>query len=160
MSEAEKQVPSYVGKSRLHLVPTDDNILLAGKVRLSLLSFSKDKPDEQETFKFYVIGFGNKVEDLNFDDEVKTMPNMAGMVNIPNNFRSFAKLSTMIRRLNPKEYKDYADSLVADEDGIKRIEITEYFLIKRYAILGVYTDDPARNAIKDEESNANDTTNN
>lgn len=137
MSKANE---NQIGTSQLLIVPTDDNILLRGTAQNSTLGMINTEYDKGEQFTYTVVGFGNKVTDLEIGDIVKTMPGAEGRITVPENDKSFERVAKYLKSLKNREFEEY----IAVNP---KTQFEEYFLIKRYAILAVINPDNSRNAI-------------
>ena len=133
-----------IGVSTVSFIPVDDCILIKGTAYNSALSVANATPDEKENFKLHVAGYGAKVKDVELKDEVVVMPNSLKALTIPENEKSFEKIHNHLRSLRAKELEDFINSLPANN---KKLEFEEYFVIRRYEILGIFTKDTTRNAI-------------
>jgi len=154
----EARLAKIVGTSQIGFIPTDDNVLLLGSAYNSALGFLNKNYDAGKLFTFKVIGFGNKVTDLLLDDNVKIMPGQEGIITIKDNLESFDAISKMLKGLKSKEYEEFIQDL-SKRTGSTDLKFSEYFIVKRYAVLGIYSDDSTRNAIKYTIDNAGNVSN-
>lgn len=146
----EARLAKIVGISTIGFVPTNDNILVEGTAMNSCLGIKEKKPDDGKYFTFKVIGFGKDVVDLQIGDAIQLMNNSVTKITGIENAKSFESMTKMLKALSNKEYTELIEDLLKRTNHAD-IEFMEYFVAKRYAVLGIYTNDNTRNAINNAE---------
>jgi predicted DNA-binding antitoxin AbrB/MazE fold protein len=134
------KILNVIGSSTREFIPTDDNVLVVGKARNSILALTDNKPESTEFFTFYVEGFGKNVTDLSIGDCVKLMPGSEGRIILKSNDKSFEQISSTLRKLTSKEREEFFASIEKQPDGRKMLDFHEYFVVKRYAVVGIFAD--------------------
>lgn len=129
---------SIVGTSQIGFIPTDDNVLLEGKATNSCLGLKEKNYDKGKLFSYKIAGFGPHVTDLTVGDTVKIMTGSESLIAGLDNANSFDSMTKMLKGLSNKEYTELIEGLIK-KNGTAELEFTEYFITKRYAILGIYT---------------------
>ena len=122
-----------LGTTTVSIMPTDDNVIVAGKALNSSLGFFNKKYDEGEKFTYEVVAFGNKVIDLKIGDIVKVQPGSFTDCTLEENDKTFDRVSGEINKLTPIEFRTLQNGLPTHQ----KVTFIEHFLIKRYAILGI-----------------------
>jgi len=122
-----EKVKEFIGTSLVELVPTDDNIIVKATAMNTVVSCLAETQDANEVFTYEVVGFGNAVEDIKLNDIVSIMPHALNQIVLSDNKESFKDVVRHIKKLTNKEREALPT----------RVNFTEYFICKRYAIQGI-----------------------